>query len=133
MFITVRLLRNWLAACILHWILHMAKAKKRVATRKKKLETRQDPSSLRVRRPAKHTALKKAKSKVQRAGKSATKPKAPKKRKTAAGKVAKSAPRQVVEVPVETTIIDVIEAASPRCCCCYQVRIRSDGDPHFAR
>ncbi len=89
----------------------MAKAKKRVATRKKSLKRGKTKPAR--KKAAKHTALKKAKSKVQRAGKSATKPTAPKKRNTAAGKAAKSAPRQVVGVPVETTIIDVIEQPVP--------------------
>jgi hypothetical protein len=89
----------------------MAKAKKRVPTRKKSSKHGKASSKLARKKAAKRTAPKKAKSKVQRAGKSATKHMAKKKKlpKTAARKN----PRQVVEAPVETTIIDVIEEPVP--------------------
>jgi hypothetical protein len=84
----------------------MAKAKKRVAARKK--------SSKRGKarkKAAKHTTSKKAKSKV-RAGK--TSPKSVAKKKRSPKTTARRAPRQqVVEVPVEDTIIDVIEEPVP--------------------
>ena len=84
----------------------MAKAKKRVATRKKSSKRGKASAKPGRKRAAKRATLKKAKSKVQRAGSGAPKPGVKKKRapKTAARK----APRQVV-VPVEDTIIDVIE------------------------
>ena len=89
----------------------MAKAKKRVATRKKSSKRGKASAKPARKKAAKRATPKKAKSKVRRAGKSATKPAAKKKRppKTAARK----APRQVAEVPVETTIIDVIEEPVP--------------------
>jgi hypothetical protein len=86
----------------------MTKARKRVATRKK--SSKRGKASA---KPARKKAAKRAtpKSEVRRAGMSATKPAAKKKRppKTAARKE----PRQVVEVPVETTIVDVIEEPIP--------------------
>ena len=93
----------------------MAKAKKRVATRKKGSKRGKASSKPARKKAAKRTAPKKAKSKVRRAGKSATKPTAKKMQppKTAARKAPINAPRQVVEVPVETTIIDVIEEPIP--------------------
>jgi hypothetical protein len=89
----------------------MAKAKKRVATRKKSSKRGKASAKPARKKAAKRTAPKKAKSKVRSVGKSATKPAANKKLvpKTAARKE----PRQVVEVPVETTIIDMIEEPVP--------------------
>ena len=89
----------------------MAKAKKRVAARKKSSNRKKASAKPARRNSAKRATSKKAKSKVRRAGMSTTKPAAKKKRppKTAARK----APRQVAEVPVETTIIDVIEEPVP--------------------
>jgi hypothetical protein len=73
-----------------------------------KLQTRQR------KRAANRATLKKAKSKVQRAGSGAPKPGVKKKRppKTAAREAPRKTPRQVV-VPVEDTIIDVIEEPVP--------------------
>jgi hypothetical protein len=89
----------------------MAKAKKRVAARKKSSKRGKTSAKPARKKAAKRATPKKAKSKVRRAGISTTKPAAKKKRppKTAA----KKAPRQVAEVPVETTIIDVIEEPVP--------------------
>jgi hypothetical protein len=89
----------------------MAKAKKRVAAHKKSSKRGKASAKPARKKPAKRAAPKKAKSKVRRAGMSATKPAAKKKRppRTAARK----APTQVSEVPVETTIIDVIEEPVP--------------------
>ena len=88
----------------------MAKAKKRVATRKKSSK-RGKESAKRVRKAAKNATLKKAKSKVQRARMGTKKSPAKKKR------LPKTMERRpVAEVPlstVETTIIDVIEQPSP--------------------
>jgi len=86
----------------------MAKAKKRVAARKK--SSKRGKASARPARKmaAKHAMPKKAKSKVQRAGMSAKKPAAKKKRPP---EIAER--RQVAEMPVETTIIDVIEEPAP--------------------
>jgi hypothetical protein len=88
----------------------MAKAKKRVATRKKSSKRGKASAKPGRKRAAKRATLKKAKSKVQRAGSGAPKPGVNKKRlpKTAARKAPRKTPRQVV-VPVEDTIIDVIE------------------------
>jgi len=89
----------------------MAKAKKRVATRKKSSKRGKVIAKRARKKAAKRTAPSKAKSKVRSLGKSATKPAANKNLvpKTAARKE----PRQVVEAPVETTIIDVIEEPIP--------------------
>jgi hypothetical protein len=88
----------------------MAKAKKRVATRKKSPKRSKASAKPGRKRAAKRATPKEAKSKVQRAGSGAPKPGVKKKRppKTAARK----APGQVV-VPVEDTIIDVIEEPVP--------------------
>jgi len=88
----------------------MAKAKKRVATPKKSPKRGKASAKPGRKRAAKRATPKEAKSKVQRAGSGAPKPGVKKKRppKTAASK----APRQVV-VPVEDTIIDVIEKPVP--------------------
>ena len=93
----------------------MAKAKKRVATRKKNSKRGKASSKPARKKAAKRTASKKAKSKVRPAGKSATKPTAKKMQppKTSARKVPINVPRQVAEVQVETTIIDVIEEPVP--------------------
>ena len=89
----------------------MTKARKRVATRKKSSKRGKASAKPARKKAAKRATPKRAKSKVRRAGMGATKPAAKKKRppKTAARKE----PRQVVEVPVETTIIDVIEEPIP--------------------
>jgi hypothetical protein len=90
----------------------MAKAKKRVATRKKNSKRGKPSAEPARKKAAKGTTPKKAKSKVQRAVRGAAKPMAKKQRPS---KIAtrKAAPRQVVEVPVEDTIIDVIEEPIP--------------------
>lgn len=87
----------------------MAKAKKRVAARKKSSKRGKASAKPARKKVAKRAAPKKSKSKVRRA--SATKPVAKKKRppKTAA----RRAPTQVLEVPFETTVIDVIEEPVP--------------------
>ena len=92
----------------------MAKAKKRVATRKKSSKRGKASAKPRRKAAAKRTTPKAAKSKVRRAGNGASKPAVKKKRppKTAARKAPRNAPRQVV-VPVEDTIIDVIEEPAP--------------------
>ena len=92
----------------------MAKAKKRVATRKKSSKRGKASAKPARKKAAKRTKPKQAKSKVRRAGSGAPKPAVKKKRppKTAARKAPRKAPRQVV-VPVEDTIIDVIEEPVP--------------------
>jgi hypothetical protein len=79
-----------------------------------KLETRQGKRQAWAQEGAKRATPKKAKSKVRRAGSGAPKPPVKKKRppKTAARKAPRKTPRQVV-VPVEDTIIDVIEEPVP--------------------
>jgi hypothetical protein len=92
----------------------MAKAKKRVATRKKSSKRGKASVKPARKKAAKRTTPKKAKSKVQRAGSGGPKPAVKKKRplKTAARKAPRKTPRQVI-VPVEDTIIDVIEEPVP--------------------
>jgi hypothetical protein len=92
----------------------MAKAKKRVATRKKSSKRGKASAKPTRKTAAKRTTPKQAKSKVRRAGSGALKPAVKKKRppKTAARKAPRKAPRQVV-VPVEDTIIDVIDEPAP--------------------
>ena len=92
----------------------MAKAKKRVATRKKSSKRGKASAKPARKKAAKRTKPKQAKSKVRRAGSGAPKPAVKKKRppKTAARKAPRKAPRQVV-VPVEDTIIDVIDEPVP--------------------
>ena len=92
----------------------MAKAKKRVATRKKSSKRGRASAEPAHKKATKRTTPRKAKSKVRRAGNGAPKPAVKKKRppKTAARKAPRNAPRQVV-VPVEDTIIDVIEEPVP--------------------
>jgi len=92
----------------------MAKAKKRVATRKKSSKRGKASAKPVRKKAAKRMTPKKAKSKIRRAGEGAPKPMAKKKRppKTPARKAVGKTPRQVV-VPVEDTIIDVIEEPVP--------------------
>jgi hypothetical protein len=92
----------------------MAKAKKRVATRKKSSKRGKASAKPARKKAAKRTKPKQAKSKVRRAGGGAPKPAVKKKRppKTAARKAPRKAPRKVV-VPVEDTIIDVIDEPAP--------------------
>jgi hypothetical protein len=93
----------------------MAKAKKRIAARKKSSKRGKASAKPARKTAAKRTAPNKAKSKVRRAASIAPKPAAKKKRppKIAAAKPPRKAPRQVVRVPVEDTIIDVIEEPVP--------------------
>jgi hypothetical protein len=89
----------------------MAKARKRVAARKVSAKRGTAGDNPARKKLAKRMTPKKVKSKALRAGKSAPKP-APKKKqppKKATGKT----PTQVAAVPVETTIIDVIEEPVP--------------------
>ena len=92
----------------------MAKAKKRVATRKKSSKRGKASAKPTRKAAAKRTTPKAAKSKVRPAGSGAPKPAVKKKRppKTAARKAPRKMPRQVV-VPVEDTVIDVIEEPVP--------------------
>jgi hypothetical protein len=88
----------------------MAKAKKRLAPRKKS-STRTKASAKPARKTAKNATMKKAKSKVQRARMGTKKSPAKKKRPP---EIMERKP--VAEVPVstvESTIIDVIEQPSP--------------------
>jgi hypothetical protein len=89
----------------------MAKAKKRVAARNVSSKRGKANNKPPRKTSAKRVTPKKVKSKVRRLGVSATKPTPKKKRppRTVAGKT----PRQVADVPVETTIIDVIEEPIP--------------------
>jgi hypothetical protein len=88
----------------------MAKAKKRVAARKKISKRGKASAKPARKKAAKHTTSKKAKSKV-RAGR--TTPKSAAKKKPSPKTAARKAPRPAVEVPVEDTIIDVIEEPVP--------------------
>src|SRR5262249_8055822 len=81
----------------------MGKAKKRVAARKKSLKRGKASTKPARKMAAKHATPKKAKSKVQRAGMSAKKPSAKKKRP----------PETVAAKPIETTIIDAIKEPAP--------------------
>ena len=89
----------------------MAKAKKRVATRKKSSKRRKASAKPGRKKAAKRMTPKQAKSKVR----SAAKPMSKRQRqsKIAARKAPSKTPRQAVEVPVEDTIIDVIEEPVP--------------------
>ncbi len=94
----------------------MAKAKKRVTTRKKSSKRGKASAKPTRKIAAKRTTPKKAKSKIRQAGRGALKSTAKKKRppKTAAKMAPRKAPREVVEVPVvEDTIIDVIDEPVP--------------------
>ena len=93
----------------------MAKAKKRVTTRKKSSKRGKAGAKL-GRKMAKHAKPKKAKSKVQRAGMSAKKSAAKKQRQA-----------------VETTKIDVIDEAAPGVISVKEYELGSDGDLRCAR
>ena len=84
----------------------MAKAKKRVATRKKSSKRGKASAKPARRKAAKRTMPKQAKSKA----KGAAKPMSNKQRQS---KIAARKTRRQVEVPVEDTIIDVIEEPVP--------------------
>ena len=89
----------------------MAKAKKRVATRKKSSKRGNASARPARKKAAKRTKPKQAKSKVSGAAKPMAKKQRPS--KVAARKAPTKPLRQVVEVPVEDTIIDVIEEPVP--------------------
>ena len=94
----------------------MAKAKKRVATRRNSSQRSKASAKPARKKAAKRTTPKQAKFKVRRAVKGAAKPMAKKQRrsKIAAGKAPRKArPRPAVLVPTEDTIIDVIEEPVP--------------------
>jgi hypothetical protein len=86
----------------------MAKAKKRVAARKKSSKRAKASAKPARKMAAKHATPKKVKSKIRRAGMSGTKPVAKKKRPPETAER-----RQVMEMPVKTTMIDVIEQPAP--------------------
>ena len=89
----------------------MAKAKKRIAARKASAKRSRASASIRRKKTAKRAAPKQTKSRARRAGMGATKPAV--KNKRSPKSAARRAPKQVAEVPVETTIIDVIEEPVP--------------------
>ena len=86
----------------------MAKAKKRVAARKRSSKRGKASAKPARKKAAKHATSKKAKSKVRR-----TTPKSAAKKKRSPKTAARAPRQQVVEVPVEDTIIDVIEEPVP--------------------
>jgi len=89
----------------------MAKAKKRVARRKKSSKRGKASAKPARKKAAKRTTPKQAKSKVRGAAKPMAKKQRPS--KIAARKAPRKLPIQVVEVPFEETIIDVIEEPVP--------------------
>jgi hypothetical protein len=88
----------------------MAKAKKRVAAREKSSKRGKASAKPAHKKAAKRAMPKKAKSKVRRAGMSAPTSSTKKKRPP---KIARRAPGQVAEAPVENTIVDVIQEPIP--------------------
>ena len=86
----------------------MAKAKKRIPAQKKSSKRKKATAKATHKMAAKKVTSKKAKSKVQRTRKRAKKPAA--KEMRLAETVER---REVVEMPTETTIIDVIEEPAP--------------------
>lgn len=96
---------DWLADSILHWGTAMAKAKKRLATRKKSSKR----AKVSVKKLARPMRRKKAKSKVRQTSKRAVKSVAKKKgpSKLAAKMASRKAPI------VEDTIIDVMDEPVP--------------------
>ena len=93
----------------------MVKAKKRIATRKKSSKRGKARAKPARKKAAKRATAKQAKSKVRRASSGAPKLMVKKKRlpNTAARAAPRKAPRPPVEVPVEDTIIHVIEEPVP--------------------
>jgi hypothetical protein len=89
----------------------MVKARKRAATRKNSSKRGKASAKPVRKKAAKRTKPKQGKSKVRGAAK--LRAKKQRRSKTAERNVLKKAPRQVVEVPVEDTIIDVIEEPVP--------------------
>ena len=92
----------------------MAKAKKRGTTRKKSLKRGKASAKPPRKKAVKRTTPKQAKSK-RRAVRRGAKPMAKKQRpsKIVEGNVSRKAPRQMVEVPVEDTIVNVVEEPVP--------------------
>jgi hypothetical protein len=92
-----------------------AMAKAKTATRKKGSKRGKTSAKPARKAAAKRTTAKKAKSKVRRAGRGAptfmTKKQRPP--KAAASEAPKKTPKQVVEAPIEDTIIDVTEEPVP--------------------
>ena len=86
----------------------MAKPKKRVAVRKKGSKRGKASGKPARKKTTKHATVKKTKSKVQRAVMSAKKSPAKKKRPPL-----EMERKPMAEMPVETTIIDVIEEPAP--------------------
>jgi hypothetical protein len=110
----------------------MAKAKKRVAERKKSSKRGKASAKPARKMTAKHVVLKKAKSKVRRVGLSAKKAAAAYKK--APQEMAEA--KQVAQMPVETTIIDVREEPAPGVIAVTEYEavrtatsISSDGEP----
>jgi len=93
----------------------MVKATKRVAIRKKSSKRGKVSAKPARKKAAKRTTPKKTKSKVRRASRGAPKSMAKKKRRptTPARKAPRKTPRKIVQVPVEDTIIDVIDEPAP--------------------
>jgi hypothetical protein len=89
----------------------MAKAKKRVTTRKKSSNRGNASANPTRKKAGKRTKPKQAKSKVRGVAKRMAKKKQPS--KIAVEKAPRKTTRQVVEVPIEDTIIDVIEEPVP--------------------
>ena len=107
------MLRDWLAGAYFTGGSH-GQSKEACCDAQEKLETWQAQRRACAQEGRKGHDAEKAKSKVRRAGSGAPKPGVKKKRppKTAARKAPRKTPRQVV-VPVEDTIIDVIEEPIP--------------------
>jgi len=103
--------KAWLAGGIVLKETAMAKAKKRVAMRKKGSKRGKASAKPARKKAAKRMTPNQAKSKVE----GAAKPMSRRQRqsKIAARKAPSKTPRQAVEVPVEDTIIDVIEEPVP--------------------
>ena len=80
----------------------MAKAKKRVAARKKSSKRGKASAKPARKKVAKRAAPKKSKSKVRRA-----------KKMSAPKSAARKVPTQVLEAPIETTTIDLVEKPVP--------------------
>ena len=111
----------------------MAKAKKRVATRKKSSKRGKASAKSGRKRAAKRAMPKEAKSKVGRAGSEAPKPAVKKKRpKTAARKAPRKTPRQLI-VPVEDTIINMMEEPVPGVVVVTESEIDPNGYAHLVR
>ena len=111
----------------------MAKAKKRVATRKKSSKRGKASAKPARKKAAKRTTPKKAKSKVRRAARAAPKSLAKKKLPPKTAKAPRKPPRQVVEIPVEDTIIDVIEEPVPGVVVVTEYESIRTGDTHFVQ